>query len=210
MEFASEMIVKAALNELRIVEVPTTLSPDGRTRPPHLRTWRDGWRHLRFLLLHCPRWLFLYPGLALLSAGLVLAAVLAAGTRQITPTLGLGVHSLVAACFMVIIGIQIIAYGALARRHGAVEGILPTPRNWDRLVLGLNLERILQIGLVLFVLGSAGCVWAVTYWAGIGFGEIGYPLVLNVLVLSLTAVTAAIQLAFSGFLASVFELRRRG
>src|SRR3972149_7035085 len=124
MEFASEMVVKAALNGLRITEVPTTLSRDGRSRPPHLRTWRDGWRHLRFLLIYSPRWLFLYPGLALLALGLTGIVLLFPGELRIGSN-ALGVHTFVAACMAVLIGVQSITFAAIARRYATLRGLLP-------------------------------------------------------------------------------------
>ena len=207
MEFASEMVVKASLYDLRIEETPTTLKPDGRSRPPHLKTWRDGWRHLRFLLLHSPRYLFIYPGLALIALGLLGGALLAPGELQITPQIKLDIHTLVVACFSVLIGVQLVVFGALARRYQALEGVLP-PGTFHKFLLGLNLEPILQAAAVLFLAGVAGSAWAVVHWAGSGFGPILYNGVMRVLVISLTGVAVAIQLAAAGFLASVFSLRR--
>ena len=208
MEFASEMVVKAALHELRIEETPTTLKPDGRSRPPHLKTWRDGWRHLRFLLLHSPRFLFMYPGLALIVLGLVGSGALAFGTVQVTPKITLDIHSLVVACFSILIGVQLVVFGALARRYQMLEGILPTKARVEKFLLGLNLEPILQAALVIFLAGAGGAAYAVTIWAHSGFGPIHYHGVMRLLVLSLTGVAVAIQLAAAGFLASVFSLRR--
>ena len=208
MEFASEMVVKASLNGLRIEETPATLKPDGRSRAPHLKTWRDGWRHLRFLLLHSPRWLFIYPGLLLITVGLIGSAVLAAHEVEITPRLHLDIHSLVVACFSILIGVQLVMFGALARRYQMIEGVLPPAANFQKFLLGLSLEPILQAALVIFLAGAGGIGWAVIHWAGTGFGPISYPLVLRVLVIALTAVAVAIQLAASGFLASMFTLRR--
>ena len=104
MEFASEMVIKAVTLGFKVAEVPTTLRPDGRDRPPHLRPWRDGWRHLRFLLLHSPRFLFIYPGVALIMLGLLGSALLARGAVRVSPRLELDIHSLVVACFAVLIG----------------------------------------------------------------------------------------------------------
>src|SRR6516225_6452941 len=131
MEFASEMVVKSSLRGLRISEVPTTLSPDRRSRPPHLRTWRDGWRHLRFLLLHSPRWLFLYPGLFFVAIGLVAIGALWSGLVwsgpvQLTPRVSIDIHSLVAACFAIIIGSQLVMFSALAQKYAIVEGFMPS------------------------------------------------------------------------------------
>jgi len=208
MEFASEMVVKASLNNLNIIETPTTLKKDGRSRPPHLRSWRDGWRHLRFLLLHSPRWLFIYPGLSLITVGVVGSALLARHSVRITPRIELDVHSLVVACFAILIGVQLMMFGALARRYQMIEGVLPPIANFKQFLLGLSLERILQVAVVVFLGGAAGIVWAVMHWASLGFGPIPYNLVMRVLVIALTAVAVAIQLAASGFLASMFTLRR--
>jgi len=208
MEFASEMVVKASLNKLRIEETPATLKPDGRSRPPHLKTWRDGWRHLRFLLLHSPRFLFIYPGLALIILGLLGSVLLAPGERRVTPNLRLDIHSLIVACFAVLIGVQMVMFGALARRYQALEGILPPSEKFHKFLLGLSLEPILQSALVIFLAGVSGIAWSVIHWAGSGFGDLSDHGVMRVLVISLTGVAVAIQLAAAGFLASVFTLRR--
>jgi glycosyltransferase involved in cell wall biosynthesis len=208
MEFASEMIVKASLRGLRIEETPTTLRPDGRSRPPHLKTWRDGWRHLRFLLLHSPRFLFIYPGVALILLGLAGSALLARGAVRVSPRLELDIHSLVVACFAVLIGVQLVVFGALARRYQMLEGVLPRAQRFEKFLLGFSLEPILQAAMVIFLAGALGAGWAVFAWAGSGFGPIQYNGVMRVLVMSLTAIAVAIQLAAAGFLASVFALRR--
>jgi hypothetical protein len=208
MEFASEMVVKAALNGLTIVEVPTVLSKDGRSRPPHLKTWRDGWRHLRFLLLHSPEWLFLAPGLALVTAGVIGCCLLSQGSVRLTHSISLDVHTLVVACFAILMGAQLIMFSGLARRYSVMEGVLPTSRGAQHLILGLTLETILQGAAVLLVLGGAGVTWAIVGWAQSGFGPILYNNVMRLLVPSMTAMALAIQLAAAGFLASVFTLRR--
>jgi hypothetical protein len=208
MEFASEMVVKAQLAKLRIEETPTTLRPDGRTRAPHLKTWRDGWRHLRFLLLHSPKWLFVYPGVALIILGLAGAMILSAGAVRLTPGLELDIHTLTASCFAILIGVQLVMFGSLARRYAMVEGILPAATSFRSFLAGLSLEVILRVAGVIFALGLAGGIWAVWLWAQAGFGPIHYHGVMRVLVISLTAVAVSVQLAASGFLASVFTLRR--
>lgn len=208
MEFASEMVVKSALHERRIEEVPTTLRPDGRSRPPHLKTWRDGWRHLRFLLLHSPEWLFLFPGMIMIGLGVAGVSMLAHGAVQITPHIELDIHTLVAACFSFLIGTQLVMFSALARRYAMIEGVLPPSGSMKKFLLGMTLEPILQGALVLFIAGSIGTVFALGHWASVGFGPIVYNGVVRVLVISLTAVTASVQIAASGFLASVFTLRR--
>ncbi|MES1203347.1 MAG: glycosyltransferase family 2 protein [Pseudomonadota bacterium] len=208
MEFASEMVVKASLNNLKMSEVPTTLSKDGRTRAPHLKTWRDGWRHLRFLLLHSPRWLFFYPGALLIALGLAGVVLLAPGALQVTPNLQLGPHTLAASCFSIIIGSQLVLFSFVARRYALIEGILPMPRNLGTMLGGLTLERLLQVSLLFVLIGLGGVSWALFYWASLNFGEISYNLVLRVLLISLTAIVVGVQMAASAFLASVFNLRR--
>jgi hypothetical protein len=209
MEFASEMVVKTALNGLVMSEAPTTLKPDGRSRAPHLKTWRDGWRHLRFLLLHSPKWLFIYPGAALITLGVLLSAMLVTGPVQLTPHVSIDVHSMLASCFAVILGVQLVMFGALARRYGEIEGFLPaTRKSMRKLVLGLTLETVLRAAGVVFAFGLAGAAWSVWTWASSGFGPIVYDHIMRVLIASLTAVTVGVQLAASGFLASVFTLRR--
>ena len=208
MEFASEMVVKTAINGLKMVEVPTTLAVDGRSRAPHLKTWRDGWRHLRFLLLHSPEYLFLVPGLALVTAGVAGCCLLSQGAVQLTKTISLDVHTLVVACFAILMGAQLMMFSALARRYTVMEGVLPTSRGSKTLILGFTLETILQGALVLLLAGSAGVAWAIYGWAQSGFGPILYNNVMRLLVPSMTAIAVAIQLGASGFLASVFTLRR--
>ncbi len=169
MEFASEMVAKAALAGLRIEEVPTTLRPDGRGRPPHLRTWRDGWRHLRFLLLFCPRWLFLYPGLALLCGGLI-------GFTVLQPSLGFGfaqglrVHSLLYMAGAIVLGMQLLQLAVLTKWLGVVSGIVPEPA-WLRRSKPLQtVEAGLFIGGALFLLGLLWSLAIVYEWGSSGFG----------------------------------------
>ncbi len=208
MEFASEMVVKAALARLRIAETPTTLKPDGRSRRPHLKTWSDGWRHLRFLLLHSPKFLFIYPGAVLTGLGLTGVAVLSRGSVRLSSALELDIHTLIASCFAILIGVQLVMFGALARRYAMVEGFLPPPRRLQPFLLGLTLETTLRIAGLVFLAGAVGAGWAVERWAALGFGPIHFYDVLRLLTISLTAVAVAVQLAASGFLASVFTIRR--
>lgn len=207
MEFASEMIVKASLHGLSIAEVPTTLSPDGRSRPPHLRPWRDGWRHLRFLLLHSPRWLFYYPGVAMLALGTFLAALVFAGDVEIAPGVSLGIHTLITGCFGALIGVQLIAFAVLVRRHTIACGLLP-PGRYSGGLAQLTLERILLAALALLAAGLAGFGTALGYWISVGFGPIEFGWVQKLTVVSLTTVAIAVQLAFTGFLAAAFSIDR--
>ncbi len=208
MEFASEMIVKASLHGLRIAEAPTTLAKDGRSRPPHLKTWRDGWRHLRFLLSYSPQFLFFWPGMTLIALGLAGSALLAPGSVRINPRVQLDIHTLAVSCFLVLIGVQLVMFAGLARRYGAAEGWLPPTRTFRRTVEGMRLEPMLQAAGLIFLAGTAGLAWAFFTWAASGFGPILYNGVMRVMLISLTAVASAIQIAAAGFLATIFTIRR--
>ncbi len=208
MEFASEMVVRAALAEYRIVEVPTTLAKDGRSRPPHLRTWRDGWRHLRFLLVYSPRWLFLYPGLLAILLGLVGIALLLPGDLRVGRS-GLGVHTFLAACMLVLIGIQGVTFAAVARRYATERGLLPPSGRYGDLLRGLTPDRLVLIGAILGVAGIAGFLWAFWRWATVDFGAISDLFVLRVVALALTALVAAVQLWFTAFLAGLMAIPQR-
>ncbi len=207
MEFASEKVVKAALGGLTIRETPTRLSQDGRTRAPHLKTWRDGWRHLRFLLLHSPRWLFLYPAMTMVSLGLVLVALTGVYDFRVSEQISLGVHSLLLGCFLILIGSQLLSFSVLARQHTLIEGILPGAKRKSILEI-FALERTLLIALALFAAGTAGVGWSVGMWADQSFGPLEEGPVLRTLSISLTVVAVAVQLAGAAFLASVVQMRR--
>jgi glycosyltransferase involved in cell wall biosynthesis len=171
MEFASEMVAKAALSKLRVEEVPTTLRPDGRGRPPHLRTWRDGWRHLRFLLLFCPRWLFLYPGIALVLLGAAGIALLQHGPLSFV-SLGLGIHSLLYMAGAVVLGTQFIQLALLTKWMAVLAGIVPVPTWLKRSQHFLSIESGLLASLGLLAGGLFWSVRLVYEWGSGGFGAL--------------------------------------
>lgn len=203
MEFASEIVVKASLNGMRITEVPTTLKPDGRDRPPHLRSWHDGWRHLRFLLIFCPRWLFLYPGFAMLAAGLALAVlVLASGAQR--------ANSLLFAMALIAIGFQSVSFSIIIRRFAQQEGLLPHKENIDRLLKLLTLERGVALGSGVFVLGLLGFVCATIFWARTGFGTFPRILTQTIVVPSAFALVMGVQVVLNSFVLSIISLEHIG
>jgi Glycosyl transferase family 2 len=206
MEFASEMLINAALRRYRITEVPTTLEKDGRSRPPHLRTWHDGWRHLRFLLMFSPRWLFIYPGLALILAGVTSAAILFPGPVQVIPGIRLDIHTFLVADIAILIGVQIISFGLIAQRFAITYGFLPQSERLSGLLASLTLERGLITAALLAGLGMAGLVWSLITWASVDFGLLAYPLVLRVLIASLTGIAIGIQLGATAFLSGVMDI----
>ena len=201
MEFASEMIVRASLAKLRIGEVPTTLRPDRRGRPPHLRTWRDGWRHLRFLLLYSPRWLFLYPGAVLALVGLVASAALLPTPR---------VHTLVYAAMLVIIGFQTIVFAAFTKIFAINEGLLPPDRRLDRVFRVVTLEVGLVLGVVMVAAGIAGSLYALAVWEQTAFGALdASSLAMRIVIVSSSAIALGVQVILSSFFFSILGLRRR-
>ncbi len=206
MEFASEMVVRAALARLVIAEVPTTLSVDGRSRPPHLRTWHDGWRHLRFLLLFSPRWLFLYPGLALIVLGVIGSAALFPGRLMITKGFGLDEHTFLVAAVSILVGVQVVAFGIIARHFAAANGLLPRTRRLDALLAAVPLERGLMIALGIVVAGLGGVGWSLWQWALVDFGPLTAPAVMRVLTFALVFIAIGVQLAFTLFLLGVIDL----
>ncbi len=209
MEFASEMVVRASIAGLSIAEVPTTLKKDGRSRPPHLKTWRDGWRHLRFLLVYSPRWLFFYPGVALVILGSLGLAALYPGPLAVTKTLRLDIHTFLVAAMTVLVGVQAMSFGLVARRYGALLGFLPASESLERVLHAFSLERVLRAALVLGILGVGFQAWAFSSWAATGFGDLAFGTTMRALILGLTALVAAIQLALTAFLASVVEMPLR-
>ena len=163
MEFASEMIVKASLHNLRISEVPTTLKPDGRSRRPHLRTWRDGWRHLSFMLSFSSRWLFVYPGIVLMLTGLLLMLWLFPCPRQIGYVV-LDVHTMVYSLAMIQLGLQAVIFGVLSKVYAVTSGLIPKPHRWEHLFQWFRLETGLIVGMICLFMGIIGSCLAVGIW----------------------------------------------
>jgi hypothetical protein len=207
MELASEMVVKATLAGQRVEEVPTRLSRDGRSRPSHLRSWRDGWRHLRFLLLFSPRWLFLIPGAVLLVAGLIIG--IAAGPTAppaVPPTTVL--DDLVAASAMTVIGFQAVLFAVFTRVYASAEGFLQQ-RSWlDRLLSACSLERGLIGGGLLAAAGLAGLAVSVPGWHGGGSGLVHGESTVRIVVPSLTALVLSCQVILGTFFLSILGIRR--
>ena len=210
MEFASEMVVKATLLGMRVTEVPTTLSPDGRSRPPHLRTWRDGWRHLRFLFLYSPRWLFLYPGTLLLAAGIVVGAWVLPGPRTIG-NVTFDVHTLVYAAAAVSLGYQSIAFAFFTKVFAKHEGLMPEDHRVARVFRYVTLEVGLALGFALIVAGLGGTAWALSDWGARAFGDLEPTQTLRIVIPSALALTLGFQVVLSSFFLSVLGLgRHRG
>jgi hypothetical protein len=208
MEFASEMVVKATLRKFRIAEVPTTLSPDGRSRPPHLRSWHDGWRHLRFLMLFSPAWLFFYPGVLLFSLGLVAMAWLLPGPRS-AGAVSFGVNTLVFAAAGVICGFQAIVFYLFAKTYAIRSGLLPENPVVQRLRDVLRFEVGLVAGSILVAIGLALAGYAVGAWGMQSFGPLNAEQSLRVVIPSATLLILGLQVMFSSCLQSILELDTR-
>ncbi len=207
MEFASEMVIKATLVGLRVVEVPTTLDKDGRSRAPYLRPWRDGWRHLRFMLLYCPRWLFLVPGAALMAAGCLVTAIVLGGAIASQTRVTTDAHLLLLASVAILLGFQGVAFAFCARIYALNEGLLPEDRVLERMFHHFTLETGLAAGGVLLLLGATGGLAAVAGWTRIGIVDPGATLLLAIP--SATALCVGGQVVFTSFLLSFLGLRRR-
>jgi len=209
MEFASEMVVKATLGGLNIVEVPTTLAPDGRSRPPHLRSWSDGWRHLRFLLLYSPRWLFLIPGIVLMTVGMAAGIALTLGPVTVADVT-FDVDTLVAASAAVVIGFQAVLFALLTKIYGVEEGLLPPDRRLERFLSVVRLEHGLALGGLIGLLGFSGLVASLVHWNLRDFGELDPRQSLRIVVPSAAALVMSFQTVFAALFASVLGIRRVG
>jgi glycosyltransferase involved in cell wall biosynthesis len=208
MEFASEMVVKATRFGLRVTEIPTTLAPDGRGRAPHLRPWRDGWRHLRFLLLYSPRWLFLYPGLALVALGTVVGALLLPGPRFIG-SVGFDVHTLLFAAMAILIGFQSILFATFSKVFAITEGLLPEDPRLNKLFRVITLETGLVAGAVLVAAGIGAWLLGLAYWQSRHFGPLDPEKTLRIVIPGVVCFTLGFQIILSSFFLSVLGMARR-
>ncbi len=202
MEFASEMVARAAMLDLKSCEVPVTLHPDGRSRPPHLRTWRDGWRHLKFMLLLCPRWLYQMPGLALSLVGGIMTLIL-----TITPLsiqgITLDIHTLMVFQMILFLGLQILLFGHLASYYAEQNHLIPPSRQ----KLWINpVESGVLWGALFIILGASGLIYTFNLWEDAGFGSLETSQTLRLFSLSIFGMILGLELVFVGFLFGLFDL----
>jgi glycosyltransferase involved in cell wall biosynthesis len=207
MEFASEVVVRSCLAGLRISEVPTTLSPDGRTRPPHLRSFRDGWRHLRFLLLYSPRWLFFYPGLVMFAVGLVATTALTIGPVSVG-SLQFDVGTLVYAAALTICGYLTVLFALLTKTYAVQEGFLPANRTYRRVQRWLTLERGLAVGAALVAFGLVAAVASFLRWRESGFGNLDPSQTIRTVVPSMLGFVLGLQTLVAALFVSILSIRR--
>jgi glycosyltransferase involved in cell wall biosynthesis len=208
MEYALEMIVKAKLHGLTITEVPTSLSPDGRGRAPHLRTWRDGWRSLRFFLLFSPKWLFLYPGMFLIVLGLATSLWLLPGSRRVG-SVTFDVHTLLYGAVAVLVGFQAVVFATFAHLFAVQDGLLPRDPRFDRRMRRFTLERGLLLGFALIVAGIVGSLYALGAWKQKSFGHLDYPHTMRIVIPSALGIALGFQMIVSSFFFGIIGLRDR-
>jgi glycosyltransferase involved in cell wall biosynthesis len=208
MEFASEMVVKAALLRMNIAEVPTTLSPDRRSRPPHLRTWHDGWRHLRFLLLYSPRWLFLYPGILLVLIGAAGSAWLLPGPQRVGHVV-FDVHTLLYALASILVGFQAIAFAMFTKVFAISEGLLPEDPRLKTFFRYITLEVGLLAGVTLLLVGVAGSIFAVSDWRAQHYGALNPSEMLRLVSPAVISLTLGVEIILSSFFLSVLGMQRQ-
>jgi glycosyltransferase involved in cell wall biosynthesis len=207
MEFASETVVKASLHGLQITEVPTTLSVDGRNRPPHLRSWRDGWRHLRFLLLYSPRWLFLYPGLLLMLIGTMVSGWLLVGPR-VVDGITLDVHTFLYAAIAIVLGYQTVIFAIFTKVFAITEGLLPEDPRLKTLFRYIKLETGILAGALMLASGIGLSIYALSFWSATSFGPLDPSRTLRLVIPAVTAIALGLQTVLSSFFLSILGLER--
>ncbi len=205
MEYASEMVVKATLYKLKITEVPTTLSPDGRSRAPHLRSFHDGWRHLKFLLMHSPSWLFLYPGIFFVALGAILMLVMAAGTLYIG-NVGFDINTMLYAAAMLMIGVNTIFFNAFTKTYAQVTGFIPMGEEKKGF---MTVDRGILFGFILFLVGLILTIAALVSWNESEFGALDPKETMRLTIPAVTCMVVGIQIIFSSFFIGILKIRHK-
>jgi glycosyltransferase involved in cell wall biosynthesis len=208
MEFASEMVIKATLSGMKITEIPVTLYPDGRSRPPHLRSFRDGWRHLRFMLLYSPRWLFFYPGIFFVIVGGILMLWLLPGPQRIGDIF-FDIHTMLYAVAFIILGLQSILFATFTKTFAISEGLLPEDVRINKFSALFSLEKGLLFGVGLTILGVLGSLDAIFLWEKTSFGSLDPARIMRITIPSILTVILGVQLIFSSFFLSILRLKRK-
>lgn len=209
MEFASEMVIKATLFKMKITEVPTVLAPDGRSHAPHLRPYRDGWRHLRFMLLFSPNWLFLYPGLSAVLFGLIVGGLLTRESIIFFDHVRLGIDTLIYCGVLIVGGFQAVLFSVLSRAYAVQEGLYPRALSEASPIGKVSLEVGLTVGLLVFLAGLITAIFAVFSWRQHGFGELVPEHIARLVIPSSVAMSLGIEIVLSSFFMSTLELSVR-
>lgn len=208
MEFASEMVVKACFQGLSMTEVPITLYRDGRSHPPHLNSWHDGWRHLRFLLMFSPRWLFLYPGISLILIGMLGMALLVKGPLQLG-NVSIGIHTLLLSSAAILSGTQSVSFAILSKQFAVNAGLLPKDRKLEWLFKHISLEFLLISGTIIIITGLSCILYSVFLWSRVQFGDLVPEKMMRLLVPAVTMTMVGIQIVITAFFKSILALKTR-
>ena len=206
MEFASEMVITATLLKMRIAEVPITLYKDGRSRRPHLRSWRDGWRHLRFMLMYCPRWLFLYPGALLSLMGTIAFLMISIKGSIVIGRIGFESNSLLVSGMSILIGFQIMSFYLFTKVFAISEGFLPREPTIERFTKSFSLELGVFLGAAFFIIGMVFLGSAIFDWQKAGFGGLTQSVKLKQIIPAITLILLGVQVILSRFFLSILEL----
>lgn len=208
MEYASEMVVKATMYELKMAEVPTTLSPDGRSRAPHLRSFRDGWRHLKFLLLHSPNWLFLYPGLIFTILGLIITVALMLGPVQIG-SVTFDIHTMLYGSAMIMIGTNMICFALFTRIYAMRTNFIPTKESLATKLAKITTEKGTVAGLILTLIGIIMTIAAFVIWKGTSFGNLNPQEMMRMTIPALTLMVVGIEMIFASFFIGILNIKHQ-
>ena len=209
MEFASEMVIKATMMEMKIVEVPTKLYPSGRRRQPHLRPYRDGWRHLRFMLLFSPKWLFFYPGLVFMTLGVMLGAMLLVKPIDIGGGVRLSIDTLIYCMTMIEVGFQAVLFAVLSRAYAIQEGLIPKSNRLGFVERAFSLERGILLGVGILLIGVFLLIYAITIWHAAKFGALDAERIVRIVIVSSLSLSLGFEIILSSFLLSTLKLNVR-
>lgn len=207
MEYASEMVVQSTLHKLKMVEVPTTLSPDGRTRPPHLRSWSDGWRHLKFLMMYSPNWTFLYPGLILAIIGLIVMGIIAIGPTKIG-TVNFGINTMMYGSASLLVGVNISLFSLFTKAYALNSGFIPNSTKTVAIFEKFTVEKGVIIGAVLTVLGLVATIVAFVIWGNNSFGDLQPESIMKITIPASTLIAIGIEIVFASFFLGILEIKR--
>lgn len=208
MEFASEIVIKAALLKMKITEVPTTLYPDGRNRPPHLNTWHDGWRHLRFLLMFSPKWLFFYPGIFLFILGLITSTILTIGPVKINNII-FDIHTLLYSSSLILIGFLSMVFYFFTKIFTINSGLIPFNNSFNKIIKQITLERGLIVSGIIILTGIGLTINAFLNWDKTSFGNLDPQITLRKVIPACTLTLLGIQMILFSFFFSILQLKHK-
>lgn len=208
MEYASEMVVQATLHKLKMIEVPTTLSPDGRSRPPHLRSWRDGWRHLKFLMMYSPNWTFLYPGLILSLVGLLMMVIIGVGPTKIG-NVNFGINTMMYGSASLLVGVNISLFSMFTKAYALSSGFIPNSPKTIGVFEKFTVEKGVVIGVLLTLLGIAATIFAFIIWGNNAFGNLQPESIMKITIPATTLIAIGVELIFASFFLGILEIERK-